>query len=93
MNNQEQHNTIDYVYRDNIPIFQRCLSKEDGPCILQLGTANAELALRAAQFVEKDVDGIDVNMGCPKSFSTDGGMGAALLQNAPLAEEVTSYNI
>lgn len=29
--------------------------------------------------VEQDVDGIDVNMGCPKSFSLKGGMGAALL--------------
>ena len=27
----------------------------------------------------KDVDGLDVNMGCPKSFSLKGGMGAALL--------------
>ena len=26
-----------------------------------------------------DIDGIDVNMGCPKSFSLKGGMGAALL--------------
>jgi hypothetical protein len=29
--------------------------------------------------VENDVDAIDVNMGCPKSFSLKGGMGAALL--------------
>lgn len=30
---------------------------------------------------EKDVSGIDVNMGCPKDFSIKGGMGAALLCN------------
>ena len=29
--------------------------------------------------VVDDVDGIDINMGCPKSFSLKGGMGAALL--------------
>ena len=29
----------------------------------------------------QDVDGIDVNMGCPKSFSLKGGMGAALLSH------------
>ena len=29
---------------------------------------------------EKDVAGIDINMGCPKEFSIKGGMGAALLQ-------------
>ena len=28
-----------------------------------------------------DIDGIDVNMGCPKSFSLKGGMGAALLSH------------
>ena len=28
---------------------------------------------------ERDVSGIDVNMGCPKDFSLKGGMGAALL--------------
>lgn len=28
---------------------------------------------------EKDVSGIDINMGCPKDFSLKGGMGAALL--------------
>jgi hypothetical protein len=28
-----------------------------------------------------DVAGIDVNCGCPKKFSIQGGMGAALLTN------------
>ena len=27
------------------------------------------------------VSGIDINMGCPKSFSVKGGMGAALLED------------
>lgn len=31
-------------------------------------------------FSENDVFGIDINMGCPKSFSLKGGMGAALLK-------------
>lgn len=30
-------------------------------------------------FREKDVAGIDINMGCPKEFSIKGGMGVALL--------------
>lgn len=37
------------------------------------------------QFSEKDVAGIDINMGCPKHFSISGGMGAALLSNLPNA--------
>lgn len=47
--------------------------------IFQLGTACPELALQAARIVIDDVAGVDVNMGCPKSFSVKGGMGAALL--------------
>eukprot|EP00392_Amoebophrya_sp_AT5.2_P005938 g5948.t1 len=47
--------------------------------IFQLGTCDPDLALRAAETVIADVAGVDVNMGCPKSFSVKGGMGAALL--------------
>jgi tRNA-dihydrouridine synthase 2 len=35
--------------------------------------------------VAADVDGIDLNMGCPKKFSTQGGMGAALLKDQETA--------
>jgi tRNA-dihydrouridine synthase 2 len=48
--------------------------------IYQIGTANPELAVAAASLVAPDVAGIDVNAGCPKPFSTSGGMGAALLK-------------
>ena len=56
--------------------------------ILQLGTGNPESALKAAKHVEKDVAGIDVNMGCPKKFSIQGGMGAALLENQEIACDI-----
>lgn len=49
--------------------------------IFQLGTASPSTAVEAAKLVARDVAGIDVNAGCPKSFSTAGGMGAALLQD------------
>lgn len=48
--------------------------------IYQIGTANPETAVAAASLVARDVAGIDVNAGCPKPFSTSGGMGAALLK-------------
>merc|ERR1711862_1048824 len=35
-----------------------------------------------------DVRGVDVNMGCPKSFSVKGGMGAALLEKPEVASEI-----
>ncbi|KIW07919.1 uncharacterized protein PV09_01828 [Verruconis gallopava] len=49
--------------------------------IYQIGTATPELAVKAATMVAGDVAGIDLNSGCPKPFSTSGGMGAALLKD------------
>jgi tRNA-dihydrouridine synthase 2 len=59
-------------------------AREKGKLIYQIGTANPELAVQAARVVAADVDGIDVNSGCPKPFSTSGGMGAALLRTPDL---------
>lgn len=53
---------------------------EKGKLIFQIGTASPEYAVKAAKVVAGDVAGIDVNSGCPKPFSTSGGMGAALLR-------------
>ena len=55
--------------------------REKGKLIFQIGTASPETAVEAAKLVAEDVAGIDVNAGCPKPFSTSGGMGAALLQD------------
>ncbi|CAO3599855.1 unnamed protein product [Absidia cylindrospora] len=54
---------------------------EKGKVILQLGTANPDLALQAALVLKDEVAGVDLNCGCPKKFSVQGGMGAALLTN------------
>ena len=56
-------------------------AKEAGKLIFQLGTAHPDTAVEAARVVAADVAGIDVNAGCPKPFSTLGGMGAALLRD------------
>ena len=48
--------------------------------IFQLGTADPSTAVQAARLVARDIAGIEVNAGCPKPFSTTGGMGAALLR-------------
>jgi tRNA-dihydrouridine synthase 2 len=52
---------------------------EKGKLVCQIGSGEPNLALQAALHVHRDVDGIDVNMGCPRKFSTSGGMGSALL--------------
>ncbi|KAF2717402.1 FMN-linked oxidoreductase [Polychaeton citri CBS 116435] len=54
--------------------------REGRRLIYQIGTANPVTAVQAARLVAPDVAGIDVNAGCPKPFSTSGGMGAALLK-------------
>lgn len=54
--------------------------REKGKLIFQMGSADPSLAVQAAKVVAADVSGIDLNSGCPKPFSTSGGMGAALLR-------------
>jgi tRNA-dihydrouridine synthase 2 len=61
-------------------IFRLHPEREGRQLIFQLGTSDPERAVAAARLVAGDVAGIDVNAGCPKPFSTSGGMGAALLQ-------------
>lgn len=55
-------------------------TREHGRLIFQIGTSSPATAVEAAKLVAPHVAGIDVNAGCPKPFSTSGGMGAALLQ-------------
>ncbi|KAI5289773.1 hypothetical protein KEM54_003246 [Ascosphaera aggregata] len=61
-------------------IYQIDPAREKGRLIFQIGSSNPDTAVEAARVVASDVSGIDVNAGCPKPFSTSGGMGAALLQ-------------
>ncbi|CAK7245087.1 MAG: tRNA-dihydrouridine synthase 2 [Sporothrix thermara] len=61
-------------------IYRMHPEREGRKLIYQMGTCSPERAVAAARLVAPDVAGIDVNAGCPKPFSTDGGMGAALLK-------------
>ncbi|KAL7798098.1 FMN-linked oxidoreductase [Trichoderma ceciliae] len=65
--------------KENI-IYATHPEKEKNRLIFQIGTSDPDRALEAARLVAADVAGIDVNAGCPKPFSTSGGMGAALLR-------------
>jgi tRNA-dihydrouridine synthase 2 len=62
--------------------------RERGRIVCQLGTGEPDLALQAARHVCGDVDGIDINMGCPKKFSVSGGMGSALLSDPVRAARI-----
>ena len=68
--------------------FRSSRAVEGGRLVLQLGTADGQLALKAALQVADCIDAVDVNMGCPKPFSTTGGMGAALLDTPDVACEI-----
>lgn len=72
--------TVDYIAPTERVIFQTC-EREKDRLVFQMGTVDPERALAVAKLIENDVAAIDVNMGCPKEYSTKGGMGAALLSN------------
>nr|POE49394.1 trna-dihydrouridine(20) synthase [nad(p)+] [Quercus suber] len=69
-------------------IFRLHPKREGKKLIYQIGTANPETAVKAAKLIAGDVAGIDVNAGCPKPFSTSGGMGAALLKTPDVLEAI-----
>uniref|UniRef100_A0ABM5EV95 tRNA-dihydrouridine(20) synthase [NAD(P)+]-like isoform X1 n=3 Tax=Pogona vitticeps TaxID=103695 RepID=A0ABM5EV95_9SAUR len=79
--------TVDFVARNERVVFRTC-EKEKDRVVFQMGTADAERALAVAKLVENDVAAIDVNMGCPKEYSTKGGMGAALLSDPDKIESI-----
>ncbi|GEQ72136.1 hypothetical protein JCM33374_g5822 [Metschnikowia sp. JCM 33374] len=85
----KDNGTIDFIERGknnnkNSLIFRTNRDVEKGKLIFQLGSADPELAVAGATKVIEDVDGIDLNCGCPKPFSTHAGMGAALLSTPDL---------
>ncbi|XP_061532896.1 tRNA-dihydrouridine(20) synthase [NAD(P)+]-like isoform X2 [Phycodurus eques] len=79
--------TVDFVAPDDRVMFRTC-EKEKQRVVFQMGTADPDRALAVARLVEKDVAAIDVNMGCPKEYSTKGGMGAALLSDPDKIEAI-----
>lgn len=79
--------TVDYVSSDETVVFRTC-PEEKGKVVFQMGTSNAQRALKAAKKVENDVSAIDINMGCPKEFSIKGGMGSALLTQPDKVKDI-----
>lgn len=70
---------VEYL-KDGRQIFS-CHPVERRHLIYQLGSGTPELAEQAVAHVTAhgDVAGVDLNCGCPKPFSTLGGMGSNLL--------------
>lgn len=79
--------TVDFIAPDDRVMFRTC-EREKDKVVFQMGTADPDRALTVAKLVEQDVAAIDVNMGCPKEYSTKGGMGAALLSDPDKIEAI-----
>ncbi|KAE8010445.1 hypothetical protein FH972_006816 [Carpinus fangiana] len=84
----EHIGSTDFVEKGAESVVFRTCNQERNQVVFQLGTSNAVRALTAAQIVCKDVAAIDINMGCPRSFSISGGMGAALLTKPELIHDI-----
>lgn len=84
----ERLGSIDFVEKGTGNVVFRTCNEERNRVVFQIGTSDAVRALAAAQLVCKDVAAVDINMGCPKSFSVSGGMGAALLSKPDLIHDI-----
>lgn len=84
----EHVGSTDFVEKGTNNVVFRTCSLERKQVVFQMGTSNAARALSAAQIVCQDVAAVDINMGCPKSFSISGGMGAALLNKPDLVHDI-----
>ncbi|KAL5988383.1 hypothetical protein ACLOJK_036147 [Asimina triloba] len=80
--------TTDLIEKGTGNVVFRTCDEEKERVVFQMGTSNAVRALTAAQLICQDVAAVDINMGCPKSFSLSGGMGAALLSNPELIHDI-----
>ncbi|XP_075693599.1 tRNA-dihydrouridine(20) synthase [NAD(P)+]-like isoform X1 [Rhinoderma darwinii] len=67
--------TVDYIAPTERVIFQTC-EREKDRLVFQMGTSDPERALAVAKLIENDVAAIDVNMGCPKEYSTKASAGS-----------------
>ncbi|XP_078444484.1 aldolase-type TIM barrel family protein isoform X5 [Wolffia australiana] len=66
--------TTDFVEKGTNDVVFRTCPEEKSRVVFQMGTSNAVRALTVAQMLHEDVMAIDINMGCPRSFSLSGGM-------------------
>ena len=61
---------------------------ERGRLVVQFGASDGDVAARAAEGVARYAAGVDLNMGCPKPFSADNGMGSALMRDPARAASI-----
>ena len=81
-------NTYDYIHNKDNTLILRISPSEINHLFLQIGASNVEDAIESIKIVKDEIIGVDLNMGCPKHFSTHGNMGSSLLNYPELAKEI-----
>jgi tRNA-dihydrouridine synthase 1 len=62
----------------------------DRPLIAQFAGDKVEDLVRAAQWIESEVDAVDLNLGCPQKIAKRGHYGAFLLEEQQLIVKLLS---
>ena len=63
---------------------------EDQPLIAQFCGDDGETVVRAAQFIQDQVSGVDLNLGCPQGIAKKGHYGSYLLEEPDLVVDIAS---
>lgn len=81
----QNNNGLKFLQRE----FSTC-AEERGRVIAQFCGNHPNVVLAAARLVERVVDGIDLNCGCPQGIAKKGGYGSFLLETPDLICDIVS---
>jgi len=73
-----------HIYRKEM--FTTC--PWDRPLLAQFCANDPDILLAAARYVEDQVDGVDINLGCPQRIAKKGKYGAYLMDDIDLVERM-----
>jgi tRNA-dihydrouridine synthase len=74
----------DSTYRKNF--FQTCAN--DRPLFAQFCGNDADTLIQASKLIENQVDGVDLNLGCPENIAKKGNYGSFLFSNPTLVVNI-----
>jgi len=61
---------------------------QDRPLVVQFCSNDPQYLLKAAKYVEKTCDAVDINFGCPQRIAKSGRYGAFLMDDLPLVYQL-----
>ncbi|KAM0683878.1 tRNA-dihydrouridine synthase 2 [Mitosporidium daphniae] len=79
---------ISFVSPDRNTLIWSTHPSEKDFLVFQLGSSDPQLAVKAFKVVKEYISEINLNAGCPKFFSIQAGMGAALLRKPDLLASI-----